>query len=124
MNPLHSRLAALRRRMRLVVGLRGICSAVSALLLGIVAYGLFDWFCFRVLGLETWSLLRAGALLFTLAAATLLAYLLLIRPLRASTDDLSLALRVEEQYPILNDSLASIVQFLEQQPAQGGVSPA
>src|SRR5262249_20175177 len=29
-------------------------------------------------------------------------------------DDLSLALRVEKEYPILNDSLASTVQFLEQ----------
>src|SRR5207249_9438748 len=124
MNPLQSRLAALRRRLRLVVSLRGVCTALAALLLGVLAYGLFDWFCFRVLGLETWSLLRAGALLVTVAAAGLLGYLLLLKPLRSTTDDLSLALRVEEQYPILNDSLASTVQFLEKSPAEGGVSPA
>src|SRR5207245_1739475 len=37
---------------------------------------------------------------------------------RAGTmDDLALALRVEEEYPVLNDALASTVQFL-QEPAK------
>ena len=43
----------------------------------------------------------------------------LIRPLLVRTDNLSLALRVEEAYPNLNDSLASAVQFLEQSKRGG-----
>src|SRR5579883_155735 len=48
-----------------------------------------------------------------LAGGILVAYRYLFRPLSAPRDDLSLALRVEEQYPSLNDALASTVQFLE-----------
>ena len=57
---------------------------------------------------------------------TAVAYLLLLRPFAARTDDLSLALRVEEQYPILNDALASTVQFLDAAHSQGpsGTSPS
>src|SRR5581483_10141990 len=36
------------------------------------------------------------------------------RPLLDRMDDLTLALRIEERYPSLNDSLASTIQFLEQ----------
>ena len=39
---------------------------------------------------------------------------LLWHPLAARSDDLALALRIEEQYPVLNDALASTVQFLQQ----------
>jgi hypothetical protein len=125
MNPLQSRLAALRRRLRMVVTVRGGCLAAT-LLLGCLAFaGLVDCAVYRMLGVETWSLLRAAILVSTLAGTGAVVYLTLLRPLAARTDDLSLALRVEEQYPILNDALASTVQFLEQQ-GQGktAVSPS
>src|SRR5207248_3298259 len=59
---------------------------------------------------------RAFLLCGALTGAGLLAYLKLWKPLKARTDDLSLALRVEACYPALNDSLASTIQFL-QEPA-------
>jgi len=118
MNTLHSRLGALRRRLRLVVTLRGVCLAAATLLTGLLLAGVVDAVVYRILGVETWSLLRAGFLTATLSGAGAVSYLLLFRPLAARTDDLSLALRVEEQYPILNDALASTVQFLEKE--EGG----
>src|ERR671916_379323 len=84
MNPLQSRLAGLRRRLRLVTLARGV-SLLCLVLLG-------------------------SALLV---------------PLRQRTDDLALALRVEREYPVLNDALASTVQFLRQpedSPAAGSPS--
>jgi hypothetical protein len=131
MNPLQSRLAALRRRLRLVVSVRGLCLTGAVLLAGLLFAGFFDWLVYygsRVLNLrplETWSLVRAGLLVGTLAVTGAVAWFLLIRPLTTRTDDLSLALRVEERYPHLNDALASTVQFLEQTgDTNPGTSPA
>jgi hypothetical protein len=126
MNPLQSRLAALRRRLRLVVTLRGVSLTAAILLTGVLVGGLFDHLVYQVLKVETLSLIRAAFLVATLTGSSVVAYLLLFRPLSARTDDLSLALRVEEQYPILNDSLASTVQFLEQTApeSQSGTSPS
>jgi hypothetical protein len=125
MNPLQSRLAALRRRLRMVVTVRGGCLAATVLLACLSFAGLADVAVYRILGVETWSLLRAAILVGTLAGTGAVVYLTLLRPMSARTDDLSLALRVEEQYPILNDALASTVQFLEQQ-GQGktAISPS
>ena len=113
MNPLQSRLAALRSRLRLVVTLRGICFAAAALLAGLIIAGLIDSQVYRLLGVETWPLLRAAFLTAILTTVGVISYLLLVRLLIGRTDDLSLALRVEEHYPILNDALASTVQFLD-----------
>jgi hypothetical protein len=125
MSPLHSRLASLRHRLRFVVTVRGGCAAAAVLLVCVCVAGLFDFGVYRVLKVETWSLLRAAFLVGTLILTGGVAYWFLWRPLSLRTDDLSLALRVEQQYPVLNDALASTVQFLEQQ-AQGktAVSPA
>src|SRR6185312_14859478 len=59
------------------------------------------------------ALVRAVILTATLAGGIVVFYRYLYCPLSAPSDDLSLALRVEEQYPALNDALASTVQFLE-----------
>jgi hypothetical protein len=107
MNPLAPRLAALRRRLRLVVSWRGCCWLGATLLAATIFTGLVDW---RV---HLPGLVRAIALTGTLGAAGYLAYRLLVRPLRAPADDLSLALRVEQLYPELDDALASAVQFLD-----------
>jgi hypothetical protein len=113
MNPLQLRLATLRRRLRRVVTFRGV-SAVGALLLFAAALGgLLDWFCYEH-HIALPSLVRALLLAGTLGLAGTIGQGLLVRPLRAPTDDLSLALQVEARYPVLNDALASAVQFLEQ----------
>ncbi|MCS6850008.1 MAG: hypothetical protein NZ700_02425 [Gemmataceae bacterium] len=114
MSSLPARLAALRRGWRLVVGLRGLLAVLAVLSLGGLSLGLLDW---------RWhlpSLVRAVGLVGLLTAAGVAAYRLILQPWRDRTDDLSLALRIEEKYPELNDALASTVQFLQ----QTGGSPA
>jgi hypothetical protein len=107
-NPLRKRLAALRRRLRVVVSLRGAGWLLTLLLASAAVAGFLDW---------AWrlpALVRAVVLVGTLSGAGLIAYRLLLRPLLTRVDDLTLALRIEERYPSLNDALASTVQFLEQ----------
>jgi hypothetical protein len=104
---LRQRLAGLRRRLRLVATVRGVGFLLSVLLAVGVAAGLLDW---------QWhlpALVRALVLVAALTGGILISYRYLFRPLSAPSDDLSLALRVEEKYPALNDALASTVQFLE-----------
>lgn len=72
-----------------------------------------------VAGLLDWrfhlpSLVRAIFLIGTMVTAGLVALRYLIRPLADRTDDLTLALRVEDRFPGFNDALASTVQFLDQ----------
>ncbi|MBI1917444.1 MAG: hypothetical protein HYS12_22310 [Planctomycetes bacterium] len=126
-NPLRRRLAALRRRLRFVVTVRGVGWLLTLLLFAAAGAGFLDW-CWRLP-----ALVRAVVLAGTLAGAGLVAYRLLLRPLADRADDLTLALRIEDRYPSLNDALASTVQFLEQaekreKPAEGRpampVSPA
>jgi hypothetical protein len=108
MAQLHTRLALLRTRLRLVASFRGVCWLVAAFLLAACAACFLDW----QLHLNGPS--RAIILVGALAGLVILFYQLLIRPLRSPSDDLSLALRVEGLYPELRDSLASTVQFLEE----------
>jgi hypothetical protein len=105
MNPLQLRLAALRRRLRVVVTFRGVCWIAAILLLGAAVGGFLDW------RIHLPGLVRAFVLTSTLGSAGYVAYRYLFLPLAARADDLSLALRVESRYPALNDSLASAVQF-------------
>jgi hypothetical protein len=107
-NPLRPRLAGLRRRLRTVILWRGTGWLLSLVLLALVLAGLLDW------RLHLPGLVRAVLLVGTLTGAALVAYRHLLKPLAARTDDLSLALQIEKQYPILNDGLASTVEFLEQ----------
>lgn len=105
---LHRRLARVRRRGRLVVMSRGMSLLLAALALAVVTVAMLDW---------RWHLpgmVRAVALVATLAAAGIIGNSRLLAPLRRPSDDLSLALRIEEAYPSLNDSLGSAVEFLQQ----------
>lgn len=107
MNPLQQRLARLRRRLRFFVTFHGLCWLLAVTLLTIAGAGWLDW---------RWhlpSLVRALLLAGGLSGAGLLLWRLLLRPLAAPADDLSLALCIEEHYPALNDALGSTVQFLE-----------
>jgi hypothetical protein len=110
---LRSRLAGLRRRLRLVILRRGLGWLLATVVGLAVVAGLLDW---AVPG-HLPALARAVLLVGTLTAAGLIAYHYLLRPLAGRADDLALALRVEKRYPILNDCLASTVQFL-QEPAE------
>jgi len=108
MNPLQSRLVALRRRLRRVILWRGT-SLLLIVIVGCAATaGLLDW------QVHLPGLVRALLLVGTLSGAGLVAYRSLLTPLSVRDDDLALALRIEEQYPVLNDALASTVQFLQQ----------
>jgi len=102
------RLASLRRRLVLVAGLRGLGWVFCCVLGTLLIVGLLDY------RLHLPSLVRATALTGLLLGAGLLLYRHLLRPLAQPRDDLSLALRVEERFPLLNDALASTVQFLAQ----------
>jgi hypothetical protein len=104
---LRQRLTALRRRLRLVAAVRGTGLLLTVVLATAIVAGLLDWHWHLP------ALVRAVTLVATLAGGIFVAYRYLYRPLSAPSDDLSLALRVEENYPGLNDALASTVQFLE-----------
>jgi hypothetical protein len=104
---LRQRLAALRHRLHLVAGVRGAGLLLTVVLATAVVAGLLDWHWHLP------ALVRAVILTATLVGGTFVFYRYLFRPLSAPNDDLSLALRVEEHYPALNDALASTVQFLE-----------
>ena len=105
---LRSRLAGLRRSLRLVVASRGVGWLVAAVFLTLTLVGAIDY---RV---DLPGLVRAVVLVSLLAGAGVILHRFLLRPLRLPTDDLSLALRIEDRYPLLNDGLASTVQFLDQ----------
>jgi hypothetical protein len=110
MNPLESRLASLRRALRLVVLIQGLSWLAGILVAAAALACLLDWL------IPLASPVRAFLLCGTLTAVGLLAYGKLWRPLTARADDLSLALRIEARYPALNDSLASTIQFLQESP--------
>jgi len=102
------RLARLRRRLRFVTMLRGVGWLLTVILLTAIVVGLLDW---------RWhlpGLIRAIVLVGTLSAAGYIALRHLFMPLAERSDDLTLALRIEDCYPSLNDALASTVQFLGQ----------
>jgi hypothetical protein len=115
---LRQRLAALRRRIRLVAVVRGVGLLLAVVLAVSAVAGLLDW---------RWhlpALVRAVVLVATLTGGIIISYRYLFNPLSAPSDDLSLALRVEENYPALNDALASTVQFLERRGSADSSSAA
>ena len=112
-NPLSKRLYRLRRRLRRIALVRGVSCLVLAGISIIVAVGALDWL------LHLPGLVRAVFLSALLACIGVIVHRFLIQPLRQPSDDLSLALKVESEYPELNDCLASTVQFLEQGPQAG-----
>jgi hypothetical protein len=113
---LRQRLSALRRHLRAVTLLRGVSYLLVAVLLALIGVGLLDW---------RWhlpELVRGVALVGTLSTGVLIGYHYLFRPLRTRADDLSLALRIEEKYPALDDCLASTVEFLDRSGRPEGES--
>ena len=115
MNPLQERLSALRNRLRLVVTFRGLSWVLALVFLGALMGGWIDW------RIHLPSLVRAILLVCVIGGAGYLALRYLFKPLIQPADDLSLALQVEKRYPVLNDSLASAVQFLQEAPDLGAI---
>ena len=115
-NALRQRLAALRRRIRRTAILRGVSWLVFTTAFLATAAGLLD----ATVPLP--SLARAGLLVGWLVGVGLLTWQFLIRPLSRPRDDLSLALRIEQRFPSLNDALASTVQFLDDPKTASGDS--
>lgn len=110
---LHGRLAGLRARLRMVSTLRGAGWLLTAILATAVVFGALDWL------VHLPGFIRGGVLVATLAGSIILGYRYLFKPLSSRVDDLSLALRVEEAHPTLNDSLGSTVEFLQQGSSEG-----
>jgi hypothetical protein len=107
-HPLAKRLAALRRRLRVVATVRGLSWLFAVLALILIAGGALDWW------LHLPGVVRAIFLVGALAGGGIIACRYLIVPLSQRNDDLALALRVENEYPELNDCLASTIQFMQQ----------
>src|SRR5262245_31461430 len=114
---LFGRLSRLRRRIRVVAGLRGLFALAAVLIGGAVLMGLLDW-RFQLPGM-----VRAIGLAGILGLAGYVLIRWLIEPFRQPADNLRLALRMEEKNPELNDVLASAVQFLEQPEGDDSSSP-
>jgi hypothetical protein len=115
---LRQRLALLRRGWRRVTVFRGTAYLLALVLTAAALVGAMDW---------RWhlpDLVRGVALVGTLAGAAVIAYRYLFRPLRTPVDDLSLALRIEDKFPHLNDALASTVEFLDREGRPEGESSA
>lgn len=113
-HPLRRRLARLRRRLRLVATARGVGWLVALVLTVVLVTGLLDY------QVHLPGLVRAGVLVGLLAGAVAVVLRFLLVPLAEPADDLSLALRIEDRYPLLNDALATTVEFLDRtQPPEG-----
>jgi hypothetical protein len=117
-NTLRQRFGWLRRRLRAVSVFRGTSYLLVLVLSVAVLTGVLDW------RFHLPDLIRGLVLVGILTAGALSAYRHLLRPLSARADDLSLALRIEDRYPILNDSLASTVEFLDREGRPEGESSA
>lgn len=103
-----SRIAALRGRVRRLLAIYGL-ARVSAVFLGILLFaGWADW------AIHLAAPLRVLEFLATTVVIGWAARKFILRPFLANFDDLSLALRIEERWPGLQDRLASAVEFLEQ----------
>src|SRR5262245_4929496 len=107
MHPLLLRLAALRRRLWLVHGWRGLCAVVALVLGAGVVIGMADYW------VHLPQLVRAALLFGLVCTAGFVAYRYVLQPFTTPADDLALALRVEAHFPQLNDALGSAVQFLQ-----------
>ena len=105
---LRSRLADLRRRWRRLVLTRGICMVLAVVLLSVIFLGSLDY------AIHLPALVRAVVLVGLLIGGAF-AIRRIVRQLSTLNDEVTLALRVEDHFPGLNDALASTIE-LEKYP--------
>ncbi len=105
---LRQHFVVLRRKLRRVTWLRGLTVVLALILPALLLAGVLDW------TLHLPGVVRAVFLTGILAGAGILVYRFLYLPLGQRVDDLTLALRIEDHYPSLNDALASTIEFLNQ----------
>lgn len=115
-HPLQQQLAMLRHRMRFIITLRGIGWLLAVVLFATLTACFLDWI------VHLPRLVRAILLVGTLCGAGYVALSQLILPLARRSDDLSIAIQIEERFPSLNDALASTIEFLDQQENPGNDS--
>lgn len=108
MTDLQTRIRQLRARARHAVWLHGASWLVAVLLGAALLLGLFDW----ALHVDS-DASRFLLVLTALIGLGVLAWRVLVRPLRQQLSDVAVALKIERRYPGLHDSLASTVQFSE-----------
>ena len=104
---LFDRLKRLRQRIRRTLWLYGTGWFVAVLLSSICVAAFIDWFCHFDDGGARFVLD-----LLIIGATGYVGWRWLLVPLLTSLSDVDLALRIEQRYPGLNDSLSSTVQFL------------
>lgn len=109
MSPLHERLAELRAKVRQLLWLYGISWFTAVLLGTLLIVGCIDWW----LHLDDAGV-RLILVLGILGTSGYVAYRRLIMPLRVPMSDIDLALRIERRFPKFRDSLASTIQFLQE----------
>lgn len=102
---LRERLSGLRRRWLRLIMIRGTCIVLAGAIAAFLALGFLD----RALHLP--AIVRAVALVALLASLPWFFWRRVIRPLQEIADEVQLALRIERQFPVLNDALASTVEF-------------
>jgi len=105
--PLLSRLSQLGSRRRFAAVFRGICLTLTIPLTVLALVGGID----HLIPLP--SFIRALGLVSGLTATGLVVRRFVLEPLHESADPVTLALLIESRQPEWNDSLASTVQFLE-----------
>ncbi|MFM7149762.1 MAG: hypothetical protein ACKO23_07960, partial [Gemmataceae bacterium] len=103
---LRSRLSGLRKWHRFVICIRLISSLSISFLASLLLVGLFDYLTHFP------DIIRASTLFTLLVGLGAILFKQFIKPVSKPSDDLSLALKVEEKFPLLNDSLASTIEFL------------
>ncbi len=113
-SPLHSRIAALRGRVRRLLALHGLSLVVAGLAVFTLLAGLADW------SIHLAREIRVALLAAMIGLAGYLFVRLVVLPLVVRFRDLDIALKIERRWPGLNDRLASTIQFLDMQEAGEG----
>ena len=108
-HPLENKLADLRRRVRRLLLIRGLCAILSAALAAAIVLGSMDYlFRFQDRGLRI--ILSLGLL----AAALWACYRFLYLPATGRLRIVDLAARLQRTFPALDDRLLSAVEFIAQ----------
>ncbi len=116
-HPLRQQIARVRRQVRLLVWVHGLCLLLAATLGAALVVGLIDYLCHFSLPLRRVFADPGIRVICSLVVAGVfgwVAYRWVLRGARARFADVALASRVEGRFPDLHDRLTSAVEFLGQ----------